>query len=205
MAKEDNKQNKPIDTAYISIELSQLEENFGQLDGLPSNPREITEAKMELLKKNIQQYPEMLKLRGLLVYPLDNGKYIIIGGNMRYKAMLELGFKNAPCIVIPKETTVEQMKAYTVIDNNGFGKWDWDALANEWDTQELEDWGIDLPITESEINMDEFFDENSDDGDKEKGEKLTVTIPDDFKEQKSEIKARIEEVLCNDFQGIKVK
>ncbi len=85
MAKEDNKQNKPIDTAYISIELSQLEENFGQLDGLPSNPREITEAKMELLKKNIQQYPEMLKLRGLLVYPLDNGKYIIIGGNMRYK------------------------------------------------------------------------------------------------------------------------
>ncbi len=147
----------------------------------------------------------MLKLRGLMVYPLDNGNYIIIGGNMRYLAMKDLGFKNAPCIIIPKETTIEQLKAYTILDNNGFGKWDWDMLANEWEQNDLEDWGVDLPIVESEINMDEFFDDAENGAGKEKGEKLTVTIPDEFKDSKDDIKTLIEEALCNEYQGINVR
>ena len=130
---------------FITISLSKLEPNEGQLEGLPSNPRQITEAKMALLKQNIKQYPEMLKLRSLMVYPMDNGKYVIIGGNMRYRAMSELGMKDAPCVVIPKQTDVETLKAYTIIDNNGFGKYDWDMLASEWDEYQLEDWGVDLP------------------------------------------------------------
>lgn len=195
-----------IDTKYISIEMSQLEPNEGQLDGLPANPREIKKEKLELLKENIQKYPEMLKLRGLIVYPLEDGKYIIIGGNMRYQAMSELGFSNAPCIVIPKETSVEQLKAYTILDNNGFGKWDWESLANEWETSELEDWGLDLPIQESEINMDEFFDGAGDDDEKSKGEKLTISIPDELAEKKDEIKSIIETALSSeDYCGIKVK
>lgn len=195
-----------IDTKYISIEMSQLEPNEGQLDGLPANPREIKKEKLELLKENIQKYPEMLKLRGLIVYPLEDGKYIIIGGNMRYQAMRELGFSNAPCIVIPKETSVEQLKAYTILDNNGFGKWDWESLANEWETSELEDWGLDLPIQESEINMDEFFDGVGNEDEKSKGEKLTVSIPDELAEKKDEIKSLIEAALSSeDFSGIKVK
>lgn len=64
-------QNKSIDTQFVSMELAQLEPNDGQLEGLPSNPRQITDSKMDLLKQNIQQYPEMLTLRGLLVYPLE--------------------------------------------------------------------------------------------------------------------------------------
>lgn len=195
-----------IDTKYISIEMSQLEPNQGQLDGLPANPREIKKEKLDLLKENIQKYPEMLKLRGLMVYPLEDGKYIIIGGNMRYQAMSELGFSNAPCIVIPKETSVEQLKAYTILDNNGFGKWDWESLANEWETSELEDWGLDLPIQESEINMDEFFDGEGDDDEKSKGEKLTISIPDELAEKKDEIKSIIETALSSeDYCGIKVK
>lgn len=195
-----------IDTKYISIEMSQLEPNEGQLDGLPANPREIKKEKLDLLKENIQKYPEMLKLRGLMVYPLEDGKYIIIGGNMRYQAMSELGFSNAPCIVIPKETSVEQLKAYTILDNNGFGKWDWESLANEWETSELEDWGLDLPIQESEINMDEFFDGEGDDDEKSKGEKLTISIPDELAEKKDEIKSIIETALSSeDYCGIKVK
>lgn len=195
-----------IDTKYISIEMSQLEPNEGQLDGLPANPREIKKEKLELLKENIQKYPEMLKLRGLIVYPLENGKYIIIGGNMRYQAMSELGFSNAPCIVIPKDISVEHLKAYTILDNNGFGKWDWESLANEWETSELEDWGLDLPIQESEINMDEFFDGVGNEDEKSKGEKLTVSIPDELAEKKDEIKSLIEAALSSeDFSGIKVK
>ncbi|HAE24024.1 MAG TPA: hypothetical protein DCG33_01675 [Prevotellaceae bacterium] len=142
---------------FITISLSKLEPNEGQLEGLPSNPRQITEAKMALLKQNIKQYPEMLNLRGLMVYPLDNGKYIIIGGNMRYRAMSELGMKDAPCVVIPKETDIETLKAYTIIDNNGFGKYDWDMLANEWDEYQLEEWGVDLPVFEDEeVNEEDF-------------------------------------------------
>ncbi len=195
-----------IDTKYISIEMSQLEPNEGQLDGLPANPREIKKEKLELLKENIQKYPEMLKLRGLIVYPLEFRKYIIIGGNMRYQAMSELGFSNAPCIVIPKDTSVEYLKAYTILDNNGFGKWDWESLANEWETSELEDWGLDLPIQESEINMDEFFDGVGNEDEKSKGEKLTVSIPDELAEKKDEIKSLIETALSSeDFSGIKVK
>ena len=198
------KGTKDIDTLFVSMELTQLEPNDGQLDGLPSNPRQITEAKMELLKQNIQQYPEMLTLRGLMVYPLDNGKYIIIGGNMRYHAMQQLGFKTAPVIIIPKETTIEQLKAYSVIDNNGFGKWDWDMLANEWDAAQLTSWGVDLPIMESEINTDESFDNLDNEDDKSKGEKLTVTVPDEYAEQKEEMKSIIEAAL-SDYSGIKVK
>lgn len=205
--KEEEKTNQAsIDTKYISIEMSMLEPNEGQLDGLPANPREIKKEKLDLLKENIQKYPEMLKLRGLMVYPLEDGKYIIIGGNMRYQAMSELGFSNAPCIVIPKETSVEQLKAYTILDNNGFGKWDWESLANEWETSELEDWGLDLPIQESEINMDEFFDGAGDDDEKSKGEKLTISIPDELSEKKDEIKSIIETALSSeDYCGIKVK
>lgn len=205
--KEEEKTNQAsIDTKYISIEISMLEPNEGQLDGLPANPREIKKEKLDLLKENIQKYPEMLKLRGLMVYPLEDGKFIIIGGNMRYQAMNELGFSNAPCIVIPKETSVEQLKAYTILDNNGFGKWDWESLANEWETSELEDWGLDLPIQESEINMDEFFDGAGDDDEKSKGEKLTISIPDELAEKKDEIKSIIETALSSeDYSGIKVK
>ena len=198
------KGTKDIDTLFVSMELTQLEPNDGQLDGLPSNPRQITDAKMELLKQNIQQYPEMLTLRGLMVYPLDNGKYIIIGGNMRYHAMQQLGFKTAPVIIIPKETTIEQLKAYSVIDNNGFGKWDWDMLANEWDAAQLTSWGVDLPIMESEINTDESFDNLDNEDDKSKGEKLTVTVPDEYAELKGEMKSIIEAAL-SDYSGIKVK
>lgn len=188
------------------LPMSAIEINNGQLKGLPKNPRLVKNAKYDKLKESITNYPEMLSWRSLLVYPLDNGKYIIVGGNMRYRAMSELGFSNAPCIVIPKDTSVEHLKAYTILDNNGFGKWDWESLANEWETSELEDWGLDLPIQESEINMDEFFDGVGNEDEKSKGEKLTVSIPDELAEKKDEIKSLIEAALSSeDFSGIKVK
>ena len=131
-------------TRIIILPLDEIEVNDGQLEGLPSNPRSITREKMELLKTNITNYPEMLSLRSLLIYPLDDGKYILVGGNMRYRALKELGYTEAPCIIIPKETSIEQLKAYTIIDNNGFGKWSWDMLANEWDELQLVEWGVDF-------------------------------------------------------------
>lgn len=201
--KEREAKSRDIDTAFISIGLDKLEMNEGQIDGLPCNPRDITSDKLEKLKKDLQEYPEMLKLRGLLVYHFGD-KYVIIGGNMRYRAMQELGFTTAPCIVIPQSTTVEQLKAYTILDNSGFGKWDWDLLANEWDAQQLTEWGVDLPIMESEINPDEFFDKVENAEEKEKGDKITVSIPNELADEKDSIKSIIEEAL-QDYSGIKVK
>lgn len=131
------------------LKLTAIEKNKGQIEGLPANPRTIRDHKFEKLVKSIEENPEMLALRELLVYP-HGGKYVVIGGNMRYEALKKLGYKTALCKIIPQETTVEQLKAYTIKDNNGFGEWDFDMLANEWDTVQLEDWGVDLPVWEEE-------------------------------------------------------
>lgn len=119
------------------IKLSRIELNRGQIEGLPKNPRLIKNDKYEKLKKSLEEHPQMLALRELLVYP-HGDKYVIIGGNMRYRAMKELKFKTAPCKVIPASTPVDDLKAYTIKDNSGFGDWDFDMLANEWDMSLLE-------------------------------------------------------------------
>ena len=142
----DDKTNNERDITMLPM--SAIEINNGQLEGLPKNPRSIKGVKFDKLKQSITNYPEMLSWRSLLVYPLDNGKYIIVGGNMRYRAMKELGHNEAPVFIIPKETPIEKIKAYTILDNNGFGEWDWDLLANEWDADMLDDWGLDVPTVE---------------------------------------------------------
>ena len=130
----------------VKIELSKLQPNEGQIEGLPANPRKINEAKLEKLKKSLQDNPEMLELRELLVFFYDE-KYVIIAGNMRYRAALDLGIKSLPCKIIPPETPVEKLKAYTVKDNVGFGDWDFDMLTSNWDTEQLGDWGLDdIPL-----------------------------------------------------------
>lgn len=127
----------------VMLPLSKIESNKGQIEGLPKNPRLIRDGKFEILKKSIQDDPEMTALRELLVVE-HNGKYVIIGGNMRFRAMQDLGIKEAPCKIIPADTDVEKLKAYTIKDNAGFGEWDWDDLANEWCDATLSDWGVDV-------------------------------------------------------------
>lgn len=132
-----------------NLRLHELELNEGQMYGLPKNPRWIRDARYEALKKSIEDAPEMLGLRELLVYPLDDveghkGKYIIIGGNMRYRACLELGYQEVPCKVIPIETPVKKLREYVIKDNEGFGQNDWELLSTEWETEELQGWGMEL-------------------------------------------------------------
>lgn len=188
-----------------NIKVTDLEINKGQIFGLPKNPRIIRDERYNALKHSIEEAPEMLGLRELLVYPYE-GKNIVIGGNMRLRACLDLGYAEIPCKVLPEETPVAKLREYVIKDNESFGQNDWDILANEWDNEELKDWGVDLPIMESEINMDEFFDGVGNEDEKSKGEKLTVSIPDELAEKKDEIKSLIEAALSSeDFSGIKVK
>lgn len=133
------------------LPLKDIEPNTGQIEGLPANPRQINKDRLELLKKSINENPEMLQLRELIVYAHQpSGKYVIIGGNMRYRALKALKYKTAVCKVI-EDATPEQLRAYTIKDNSGFGDWDFDALANEWDIAELADWGVDVPQLDLDV------------------------------------------------------
>jgi len=127
-----------------NIALTKLEINKGQIEGLPKNPRLIKDSKFEKLKKSIEDNPEMLGMREVLVYP-QGSKFVIIGGNMRFQACKDLGFTEVPCKVLEKDTTAEQLRAITIKDNVGFGEHDWELLANEWDSVELENWAIEVP------------------------------------------------------------
>lgn len=149
---------------FKTIQVSRLEFNGGQVKGLPANPRTITDGELTLLKKNITDYPDMLTLRGLMVYPLSEDRYVVIGGNMRLKAIRELGYSEAPCIIISKDTPAEKLKAYAALDNNNFGEWDYNMLNEDWDTSQLSSWGIELPDFNSMVK---------DEDNKEKPKKLS--------------------------------
>ena len=145
-----------------TIKIKDLATNDGQIEGLPKNPRQIRDHRYEKLKKSIEDAPEMLQLRELLVYP-HGGKFVIIGGNMRYRACKEIGYKELPCKVLDAETPVEKLRQYAIKDNENFGEYDWDEVANSWDTAELEDWGVELPTDWG----DELTDQNDGEAKKE--------------------------------------
>ena len=136
------------------IKLSGIEVNSGQIPGLPANPRFIRDEKYKKLIKSLQDNPEMTALRELLVF-YHSGKYVIIGGNMRYRAMKELGYTETICKIIPPETPVEALKAYVVKDNAGFGEFDFELLSNEWDMEQIESWGVDIPDIDLNPEPDE--------------------------------------------------
>ncbi len=125
----------------------------------PTNPRLVNKAKFEKLKKSIQEFPEMLELRPIVV---DNEGYIL-GGNMRYKALVELGHTEVN-IIKADNLTEEQKQEFIIKDNIGFGDWDWDILANEWNTVELEDWGLDVWQNEDDVkqNLNDISDKIND-------------------------------------------
>lgn len=112
----------------------------------PSNPRIIKDDKFKKLVKSIQEFPQMLDLRPIVV----DANMVVLGGNMRLKACKAAGLKEVP-IVIADNLTEEQQAEFIIKDNVGFGEWDWDLLANEWDEQLLQDWGLDLPIYLEEV------------------------------------------------------
>ena len=136
-----------------NIPISKLQCNEGQVEGLPRNPRFIKDERFEKLKKSLQDDPEMLELRELIVYPHGN-KFVVIGGNMRLRAAKQLGFKDMPCKVLPVDTPVDKLKAYVIKDNNAFGNDDFDLLANEWDVEFLEECGFEFNDNADEVFVD---------------------------------------------------
>jgi len=112
----------------------------------PNNPRLIKDDKFKKLCQSLKDFPEMLELRPIVV----NKDMIILGGNMRYKAAKEIGLKEIPVTIA--DLTPDQEREFLIKDNTSGGEWDWEVLANEWNSEELEAWGLDLP--EFDINND---------------------------------------------------
>lgn len=182
------------------IRLTDLELNKGQVEGLPSNPREWTRTDLDHLITSIKETPELLEARGLIVYPHE-GKYIILGGNMRFSALREMNEVDAPCYVMPEETPIEKLREIIIKDNGAFGSWDFDMLANEWDDLPLSGWGVPAwSVPMSDLNVDDFFEQANAAKQKQAEDDtivIEVVIPAEESDIEDEVKAIIKSSLSN--------
>ena len=151
----------------------------------PNNPRIIKDDKFVKLVNSIKEFPKMLELRPIIV----NDDMVVLGGNMRLKACKEAGLKEVP-IIKASELTEKEQKEFIIKDNVGFGEWDWDILANEWNAEKLEGWGLELPGFD--VDLDDLGEDFSlPDGDKAPFQQMTFTLAD---EQAEQIKNAIDDV-----------
>lgn len=132
--------------------------NLNLIKPNPKNPRIIKDEKFTKLVKSLKDFPEMLDKRPLVVFTDTDGKYVVLGGNMRLKAAKELGMKELP-IIVADDWNEEQKNQFLIKDNVGFGEWNWDELNIDWDAEQLTDWGLDIPdfaIKEAEAEEDDY-------------------------------------------------
>lgn len=142
----------------MNLPVKSLDYNKGQLEGLPKNPRFFRDYRYDAMKKSISDSPEMLELRELIVYPYSDGRYVIVCGNLRYRACRELGYEELPCKVLPEGTPVSKLREYATKDNVSFGENDMDVMMNDWDKSELQDWGIEFAPEPEKDEFKERFD-----------------------------------------------
>jgi len=121
----------------------------------PTNPRVIKDHKFRKLVKSIREFPEMLNMRPIVV----DEEMVVLGGNMRLRACREAGLKEVP-IIKASNLTEQQKKEFVIKDNSSFGEWDWDLLANEWDIQDLDQWGLDIPASYFDDDKEPEFDKD---------------------------------------------
>ena len=153
----------------IKVKANEIKENL-------DNPRFLRDDKFKKLVKSVKEFPEMLKIRPIVV----NNEMTILGGNMRYKACLEAGLKEL-YIIKADNLTPEQQREFIIKDNVGFGEWDWDLLGNEWNSVDLENWGLDSWQNMDDIDTSDEF--SLPDGDKEPFQQQTYTLADAQAEQ----------------------
>ena len=165
-----------------------------KLKANPSNPRVMRDEKFIKLKNSITEFPDMLNKRPIVAVTDTDGKLMVLGGNMRLRACQDLGIKEVP-VILADEWTEEQRRRFIIADNVGFGEHDWDMLANEWDADQLVEWGLDLPLgfgDDPEIPQEE--------------EEVNISVPDNPVTVKGDVwvlgKSRILCGDCRDFNDV---
>jgi ParB-like chromosome segregation protein Spo0J len=154
----------------------------------PNNPRLIKDDKFKKLVQSIKDFPEMLNIRPIVV----NQDMIILGGNMRYKACKEAGLKEIP--IIKTDLTEAQQREFLIKDNTSGGEWDFEMLANEWDVDQLEEWGLDLPKFDLEPDYEDLIGE-------EKNKPATMKITFKTVEQLQQAENDIQELIDRKYNG----
>lgn len=197
-----------------NIDITKLEYNEGQIEGLSKNPRWLHDDEGKKLKKSLIDSPEFLEYKPLMVYAMDNGKYVTICGNMRLRIALQLReegyseFDTIPCVILKADTPIEKIKEYAIKDNVQAGNWDWDELGNgEWEVDDLKVWGVDCSFMQHDDaeNLDDFFEEvESGEAKKEKKIVIKVRIPEEEEDTKDTIKQLIEDALV-EYPNVKVE
>lgn len=194
------------------IDITKLEYNEGQIEGVPKNPRYLKNEDGEKLKKSLTDSPEFLEYKPLMVYAISNDKYVTICGNMRLRIAKELRadghseFDLLPCVVLNADTPIEKIKEYAIKDNVQAGNWDWDELANgDWQVDKLQDWGVDCMFLRHDDaeNLDDFFEE-VENGEREKKIEIKVIIPEEEEDTKDAIKQLVEDALV-EYPNVKVE
>lgn len=138
----------------------------------PDNPRIIKDDKFLKLVQSLRDFPKMMQIRPIVV----NADMVVLGGNMRLRAAKDAGYKEV-YIIRADELTPEQQREFIIKDNVGFGEWDYEALANEWDAAQLEEWGLDLPGFDIDAeNMGDAF--TLADGDKAPFQRMAFILAD---------------------------
>ena len=204
MVRKENKRLNELGTRRI-IDIKCLELNEGQIVGIPKNPRYLKGEEHDKLKKSLTDSPELLQYKPLMVYAIEDDKFVVICGNMRLRICQELhnegveGFDALPCFVLNKDVPIAKIKEYAIKDNVQAGNWDWDELANgDWEVDDLQDWGVDCSF----LQKDEWeelppVDKEVKDPVLDKPIKIEVTIPLTNKEQEDEIREAIKVALTD--------
>ena len=166
--------------------------NIKDIKSNPNNPRIIKDERFEKLKKSIKEFPKMMALRPMVI----NEDNIVLGGNMRLKALKELGYTEVPdeWVKRAEDLTDEEARRFIIADNVGFGEHDWDILANEWDNQELNEWGLEVWQIEDEPDYEDLIEDN-----KNKPPIIKITFENPEQLQKAEID--IQELLDRKYNG----
>jgi ParB-like chromosome segregation protein Spo0J len=169
----------------ITVKISEVKNN-------PNNPRVIKDDKFEKLVNSIKEFPKMLEIRPIVV----NEDMIVLGGNMRLKACKAAGLKEVP-IIKASELTEDEQKQFIIKDNVSGGEWDWEALAVDWNADELEEWGLDVPEF-GEIELEPSYDDLIGE---EKNKPATMKITFESPEQLQKAEIDIQELLDRKYSG----
>lgn len=163
-----------------TVKISEVKQN-------PNNPRTIRDDKFTKLVASIKAFPEMLNIRPIVV----NNDMVVLGGNMRLKACREAGLKQVP-IIVANELTEAQQREFIIKDNVSGGDWDWSLLSNDWDADQLNEWGLDIPtfLTNDEIDLDKFFEDNGDSENEQKFKIILEYTENDYNEVNDALKAK---------------
>ena len=158
----------------------------------PNNPRVLRDDKFQKLKQSITEFPKMLSLRPMVI----DENNVVLGGNMRLRALQELGFTEVEEAWVKRSSdlTEEEKKRFIIADNVAFGEWDWDTLANDWEVVDLQDWGLEIPQFDTEPSYDELIGE-------EKNKPATMKITFESPEQLQKAEIDIQEILDRKYKG----